>query len=98
MHAPITRRTRWDYVVGLTEPITTAETRAFGMSLAEFQVESSEADGFSLGQGVSIIAFIYEDEHIFSFNVIEFVCCYGVSSRKVIWKSGQQRGTGKQAL
>lgn len=54
------------------------------MSLAGFQVESRGADGFSLGQGV-----IYEDEHIFSFNVIEreFVCCYGVSGRKVIWKS-----------
>lgn len=70
------------------------------MSLAKVQVESSEADGFSLGQRTSIVAFIYEDEHIFSFNVFEreFVCCYGVSRRKVIWKSKQQHGIRKQAL
>lgn len=55
------------------------------MSLAEFQAESSEANGFPPGQWVSIIAFTYEDEHIFSFKFFEreFVC-YGVYRRKVI--------------
>lgn len=36
------------------------------MCLAKFQMESSKADGFPLGQWVSLIAFLYQDEHIFS--------------------------------